>query len=113
MDEPMLFIPQELKKWATTVASPKTIAKANDDKESYLEISCKIKLDGSYITGSDTDYGKLYVPFGANWQPGKRYIYTLVFGGGYDEDGNSILTPINFTATSEAWGDEPTDLVTE
>ena len=113
MDEPMLFIPQELKKWATTVASPKTIAKANDDKESYLEISCKIKLDGSYITGSDTDYGKLYVPFGANWQPGKRYIYTLVFGGGYDVDGNSILTPINFTATSEAWGDEPTDLVTE
>lgn len=113
MDEPMLFIPQELKKWATTAASPKTIAKANDDNESYLEISCKIKLGGSYMVGSDDAYGKLFVPFGANWQPGKRYIYTLVFGGGYDVNGNSVLTPINFTADTEAWGDDTSDLVTE
>ena len=113
MDEPMLFIPQKLTKWATTAASPKTTEQAKANNESYLEISCKIKLDDSYMFGSDAAYGKLYVPFGANWQPGKRYIYTLVFGGGYDENGNSILTPINFTADTEAWGDEPTDLVTE
>lgn len=113
MDQPMLFIPQELKKWDTTAASPKTTAQAKIDKESYLEISCKIKLDGSYMLGSDEAYGKLYVPFGADWQPGMRYIYTLVFGGGYDENGNSILTPINFTADTKEWGDEPTNLVTE
>lgn len=113
MDEPMLFIPQELKKWTTTAASPTTTEQAKAAKESYLEISCKIKLGGSYIVGSDDAYGKLYVPFGAKWQPGKRYIYTLVFGGGYDVNGNSILTPINFTADTEAWGNAPADLVTE
>lgn len=113
MDEPMLFIPQELKKWTTTAASPKTTEQAKAAKESYLEISCKIKLGSSYVVGSDDAYGKLYVPFGAKWQPGKRYVYTLVFGGGYDENGNSILTPINFTADTEAWGDDTSDLVTE
>ena len=113
IDGPMLFIPQKLTKWATTAASPKTTDQADNDKQSYLEISCKIKLDGSYIIGDENNFGKLYVPFGADWQPGKRYIYTLVFGGGYDENGNSILTPINFTADTKEWGDEPTDLVTE
>lgn len=113
IDGPMLFIPQKLTKWATTAASPKTTDQADNDKQSYLEISCKIKLDGSYIIGDENKFGKLYVPFGADWQPGKRYIYTLVFGGGYDENGNSILTPINFTADTKEWGDEPTDLVTE
>lgn len=113
MDEPMLFIPQKLTKWVTTAASPKTTGQANNDKQSYLEISCKIKLDGSYRIGDKNNFGKLYVPFGADWQPGKRYIYTLVFGGGYDVNGNSILTPINFTADTEEWGDAPNDLVTE
>lgn len=113
IDGPMLFIPQKLTKWATTAASPKTTDQADNDKQSYLEISCKIKLDGSYIIGDENKFGKLYVPFGADWQPGKRYVYTLIFGGGYDENGNSILTPINFTADTKEWGDEPTDLVTE
>lgn len=113
MDEPMLFIPQKLNKWTTTAASPKTTDQAKAANESYLEISCKIKLGGAYMVGSGDAYGNLYVPFGADWQPGKRYIYTLVFGGGYDVNGNSILTPINFTADTEAWGGESTDLVTE
>lgn len=113
MNEPMLFIPQKLKKWTTTAASPKTTDQAKAAKESYLEISCKIKLGGSYMVGSDDAYGNLYVPFGADWQPGKRYIYTLVFGGGYDVNGNSILTPINFTADTEEWGDEANNLLTE
>lgn len=113
MDKPMLFIPQKLNKWTTTAASPKTTAQAKAANESYLEISCKIKLGESYMVGSDDAYGNLYVPFGADWQPGKRYIYTLVFGGGYDVNGNSVLTPINFTADTEAWGDDTSDLVTE
>lgn len=113
IDEPMLFIPQKLTKWATTAESPMTTGQAKDNKQSWLEISCRIKLDGSLRVGTESTFGKLYVPFGANWQPGKRYIYTLKFGGGYDVNGNSILTPINFTADTEAWGDEPTDLVTE
>lgn len=103
IDGPMLFIPQKLTKWATTAASPKTTDQADNDKQSYLEISCKIKLDGSYLIGDENNFGKLYVPFGADWQPGKRYVYTLIFGGGYDKDGNPILQPINFDPSVEDW----------
>lgn len=105
-DKPMLFIPQKLNKWTTTAESPRTIEQANAAKESYLEISCKIKLNDFYTLGSDTEYKTLYVPFEANWQPGMRYIYTLVFGGGYDEHGQPILTPITFEPSVEDW---PTD----
>ena len=100
---PMFLIPQKLTKWATTAASPKTTDQADNDKQSYLEISCKIKLDGSYRIGDENNFGKLYVPFGADWQPGKRYVYTLIFGGGYDADGNTILQPINFEPSVEDW----------
>lgn len=107
---PMFLIPQKLTKWATTAASPKTTDQADNDKQSYLEISCKIKLDGSYIIGDENNFGKLYVPFEADWQPGKRYVYTLIFGGGYDKDGNPILQPINFEPSVEKWEDTNKDI---
>lgn len=102
---PMLFIPQKLTEWdlkgnidATTTA-----------KQSYLKITCKIKQSGAYLFGGDTTFDELYVPFKADWQPGKRYIYTLIFGGGYDKDGHSILKPINFEADVEAWNENTTN----
>ena len=97
----MLFVPQPLTAWNTTYST----AQANTNKESYLEISCKIQQSGSYLFGDDTTFKTLYVPFGASWQPGNRYVYTLIFGGGYDENGNPILTPINFEADVEGWTD--------
>ena len=36
-------------------------------------------------------------------EPGKCYIYTLTFGGGYDKDGNLILAPITFEPTVKDW----------
>ena len=99
-DGPMLFVPQKLTKWDVS----STIATAN---QSYLMITCKIKQGGAYLFGSDSEYKDLYVPFEADWQPGKRYIYTLIFGGGYDADGNPILQPINFEAKAEDWANEP------
>lgn len=102
---PMLFIPQKLTEWdlkgnidATTTA-----------KQSYLKITCKIKQSGAYLFGGDTTFGELYVPFGADWQPGKRYIYTLIFGGGYDAQGQAILKPINFDAEVKAWDENETN----
>ena len=100
-DGPMLLIPQELKKWDTT----HSITQANTNKEGYLEITCKIKQNGVYLFGDDNTYKTLYVPFGATWEPGKRYIYTLIFGGGYNAQGQSILQPINFTTEVDAWGE--------
>ena len=103
VDSPMLFVPQPLTAWDTS----HSIDQANTNKESYLEISCKIQQSGSYLHGSAANFETLYVPFGADWQPGKRYIYTLIFGGGYDDQGKPILTPINFEAEVESWNDEP------
>ena len=98
---PMLFIPQKLTEWdlkgnidATTTA-----------KQSYLKITCKIKQSGAYLFGDDTKFDELYVPFGADWQPGKRYIYTLIFGGGYNAQGQAILKPIKFDPEVETWGE--------
>jgi hypothetical protein len=99
---PMLFIPQNLTKWDL----PGSIDAANTANQSYLKITCKIKQSGAYLVGSDSEYKDLYVPFGADWQPGKRYIYTLIFGGGYNAQGQAILQPINFKAEVGKWDDE-------
>lgn len=112
--EPILFVPQELIPWATTPSSPMTKEAADAAKQSYLEVNCKIWKDGHLIFGAETEvkdltdnegYKTLYVPFDTSWEPGKRHIYTLIFGGGYDDQGNQFLMPINFEATVEDWKD--------
>lgn len=99
---PMLFHPQELKKWSTTsgTAVSKLEADKPENSETYLIVDCKIEQNGSTLHD-----GVLYIPFGATWQPGKRYIYTLVFGGGFDDNGKPILTPIEFDAEVADWAD--------
>ena len=110
--EPILFVPQKLIPWATTASSPMTKEDADIAKQSYLEVNCKIWKDGHLIFGAESEvkdltdnegYKTLYVPFGTSWEPGKRHIYTLIFGGGYDDQGNQFLMPINFEATVEDW----------
>lgn len=110
--DPMLFIPQQLTAWSTTPTSAVTTHNANNNLQSYLEISMKLTQNGQYLIGSESEYKNIYVPFtnvGTNnvtgWEPGKRYIYTLNFGGGYDEQGKPILTPITFEPTVEDWKD--------
>lgn len=97
---PMLFMPQKLTQWNTA----KSITQADTDKETYLEISCRIKKDGHYVFGS-AGYDTMYVPFGADWEPGKRYVYTLIFGSGYKNTGEPILIrAIAFEADIADWG---------
>lgn len=108
MASPLMVIPQELKKWSTYSAGaavPKH--EADTKKECYLEISMKLKQNDSYLIGSATEYKTVYVPFdnGTGWEPGKRYIYTLIFGGGYDDQGEPILSPITFDAATTNWVD--------
>lgn len=99
LNKPMLFIPQKLDAWDTK----NSIDQANKDTKSFLEIECKIQQNGEFLHGTATSFAKLYVPFGTSWAPGKRYVYTLIFGGGYDEHGQSILMPINFEAKTSDW----------
>lgn len=111
--KPILFVPQPLEKWATTASTPKTIAEADAAKECYLEISCKISIDETYPHGTATQFESLYIPFEANWQPGKRYVYTLIFGGGYTEKGNPVLTPVSFVPSVESWKDVNNNINTQ
>lgn len=106
MNSPMMLIPQKLTKWSTYSAGtavPKI--EADGKKECYLEISMKLKQNDSYLIGSAAEYKTVYVPFdnATGWEPGKRYIYTLIFGGGYDDQGEPILSPITFNAATADW----------
>ena len=100
-ETPMLFVPQKLTKWDLKGNT----GAADNAEQSYLKITCKIKQSDAYLIGSHSAFDVLYVPFEADWQPGKRYIYTLIFGGGYNAQGQAILMPINFEATVEGWKD--------
>lgn len=102
---PMLFAPQTLTAWNTS----HNTTEADELDESYLVISCKIKINNFYKLGSVDEYDTLYIPFGGYvWQPGMRYVYTLVFGGGYKADGTPILQPINFEPSVGEWGEDAT-----
>jgi len=101
---PMLNIPQELTAW--TVSAPnKSKLEADNAKQCYLEISCKIRQSGVYLLGSASEYKTIYVPFGDTWGAGKRHIYTLIFGGGYTDQGKAVLNPIQFDAETTGWVD--------
>lgn len=108
MASPLMLIPQKLKKWSTYSAGT-AVSKddANKKTECYLEIKMKLKQNDSYLIGSAAEYKTVYVPFdnGTGWEPGKRYIYTLIFGGGYDDAGEPILSPITFNAATMDWVD--------
>lgn len=110
VDAPMLFVPQKLEAWKTSSTTVKPKADADTSGEAYLEITCKIKQAGVYVFGSDSEYKTLYVPFGTTWEIGKRHIYTLIFGGGYDKDGHTILKPINFEANITDWVDADSNI---
>ena len=106
---PMLNIPQELTAWTVSGAS-KTKKGADDAKQCYLEISCKIRQSGAYLLGSASEYKTIYVPFGDTWEQGKRHIYTLIFGGGYTDQGEAVLNPIQFDAETTGWVDADKDV---
>lgn len=107
MNSPLIMIPQKLTKWSTSTGAAVSIPEADNAIESYLEISMKLKQNDSYLIGSATEYKTVYVPFdnATGWEPGKRYIYTLIFGGGYDDQGEPILSPITFDAATADWAD--------
>lgn len=115
----MMLIPQTLTEWDNSTSSTTTIADADAANQSYLKIMCKIKVttDGdSYLYGSATEYLPVYIPFGGVLEQGKQVNYLLTFGdsstggsggGGYDEDGDPILSDIliTFDATVNGWSD--------
>ena len=108
MNSPLMMIPQKLTKWSTYSAGT-AVSKyeADNANECYLVIEMKLKQNDSYLIGSAAEYKTVYVPFdnATGWEPGKRYIYTLIFGGGYDDQGEPMLSPITFDAATTNWVD--------
>ena len=102
---PMLNRPQELTAWKVSETATKSKLEADNAKQCYLEIACKIRQSGAYLLGSASEYKTIYVPFGDTWVAGKRHIYTLIFGGGYTDQGEAVLNPIRFDAETTGWGD--------
>lgn len=117
----MLLLPQE-----TTAWDPETYPRptAEGNTGSYLLVDCAIfNVAGTdYAEGNDvclwgeqTEEGgwttkELAIPVAFDWQQGKKYVYTLVFGegnGGYNpdpedpdpEDPDPVLVPITFEIT--------------
>lgn len=108
----MMLIPQTLTGWVKGTDGSST------GTESFLAITCTIKHAGADAAIVD---GILYVPFSAEWEPGYKYTYNLVFGGGYtipggDEDDipepgetpedNEVvetLRAITYTVTIDEW----------
>lgn len=117
----MLLLPQTTTAWDPE-ANPLPGAAGNTG--SYLLVDCAIfNVAGTdYAEGDDVClWGKLEegawttkelaIPVAFDWQQGKKYVYTLVFGegnGGYDpdpepdpdpEDPDPVLVPITFEIT--------------
>lgn len=104
----LLLLPQTTTAWAPgTTAIP-----TNETANTYFVLSCKIRnvrdtsagvqADDVYLYGSSGDYASIYIPVAVNWEQGKKYVYTFSFGsgnGGYDDNGDPVLVPIDFTVT--------------
>ena len=108
----MLLLPQTTTAWDAE-------SKLGETSGSYFLVNCIIKNvsgeqvsdDDVYLWGDNTTGAwkakKLAIPVAFNWEQGKKYIYTLVFGegnGGYEPDPEDptpdpVLVPITFTVT--------------
>lgn len=109
----LMLIPQAVTAWDRTT-------NASGQANSYLKINCKIWVktgdldsDRVYLHGSaptaepvSDGYAFMYVPFAGTGmdQTGKKITYTLIFGGGYTDEGQPILTPITFDTAVTDWG---------
>lgn len=116
----LMLLPQTTTAWGTTVASAVTTSAADAANNSYLELDIAIQNGSSYVVGSydsgtsEITYGKVYIPFAANWAIGKKYTYTIIVGegnNGFDENGEPLLQPISYTVSSiEAWDPLTSDI---
>lgn len=112
----LMLMPQSLTAWNP---AGKVNATGENQTGAYLKINCKLytKVGDQkvYFHGGTEAYAALYIPFsgtGMNDQ-GQKITYTLIFGGGYTDPGEPILTPITFDTTVENWVDVSSDIPTQ
>ncbi len=107
----LLLLPQTTGKWNLTAPNPA------DQDGAYFLVKCKIRNVANpssgvtdqdvYLWGTKDEAQNVAVPADFNWEQGKKYIITFVFGngnGGYnpgttDPNPEPVLVPISFTIT--------------
>ncbi len=111
----VMILPQQLTAWDPTNDA------SNASQGAYLSIKLKINTVAGaqvYPFPSDADCDWAAIPISTNWEPGKKYIYTLdlTHGAGYvdphDPDpGKPVLGgPIKFTVDVTEWDNSAIDL---
>lgn len=124
----MLLLPQSTTAWdPETFPDPDPNSEPDDQKGSFFRVNCLIynvndteagfqEATDVCLWGTKNDQGvvtgpkELAIPVGFNWEQGKKYVYTLVFGhgnGGYNPDPDPdpdpepepVLVPITFDVT--------------
>lgn len=72
-DDYMFVIPQTLEPWYTNTS----VAAGNGG---YIEIECKISNGVTYYVGGESEYGKVYIPFGDKFKMGYIHRYNIIMG---------------------------------
>lgn len=80
----LLLVPQEIAKWEHN-------GNAATSGKGYIKVTFRYRESGAgtaWITGegSADGYETTYFPLQAKWGKGKKYCYTLLFGGAVDDD---------------------------
>ncbi len=129
----LILIPQQITKWDLS-------DNATSSNQGYvaIEYRAKTKDAAAWATGAGDGFKTVYFPLAAKWYSGKKYIYTLLFGGvtdpddpgdnpdpnnpdpgtggdnpgGYEEDGTpeAPSVPITFTASVGDWTEKVVDI---
>ena len=105
-DGALFMLPQTVAKWTTTAKNPVPTTEADKNHNSYLKVTCTIKDKASNVVLINN--GAIYIPLEVNWQQGKKYSYTLIFGdgeNGFTEDGghNQYLLQIKYSVSASDW----------
>ena len=105
-DGALFMLPQTVAKWTTTAKNPVPTSEADANHNSYLKVTCTVKDKASGVVLVNN--GAIYIPLDVNWQQGKKYSYTLVFGQGeqgFKPDGShdDNLLQIKYSVDAENW----------
>ena len=105
-DGALFMLPQKVAKWTTTAKNPVPTTEADKNHNSYMKVTCTVKDKASNVVLIDN--GAIYIPLEVNWEQGKKYRYTLLFGdgeNGFKPDGShdDNLLQIKYNVTATDW----------
>ena len=98
-DGALMLVPQTLTGWDGKTS----IEDADKSNRSYIEVSYRSKMNGSYIVGSSSSFVTKYVPISVQLLEGKNYSFNISFKGQANPTikiGTETITPEESQAKS-------------